>query len=180
MQLAREPAALVLADRLQVLRELAQLCRARRDFLLETVALAGDALRLGGECAVEGRGLAQVHEQRQQAERGHRRDADPVQPERLVDAAPTHVDLLALEPEQPLAEYAQVLHLLAADVGEDELAPGSLGASVVHLDRRRQLAQLGLGLLGELWSSSRRCADSSRSSSFSQASSERDWLSACS
>ena len=54
---------------------------------LEAVALGlrrRAAARRAG--AIERRGLAQVHEQREQAQRRHRRDADAVQQQRLVDA----------------------------------------------------------------------------------------------
>ena len=83
-----------------MLGELAQLRRPRRDLPLEAVALARHALGLVGEGAIERRRLAQVHEEREQADRGHRRDADPVQPERLVDAAPADRDLRRLVLDQ--------------------------------------------------------------------------------
>ena len=61
---------------------------------------ACDHVLLLAALAVERRGLAQVHEQREQAERRHRRDAEAVQQQRLVDALAVLRDLRRLERQQ--------------------------------------------------------------------------------
>ena len=118
-----------------MLGELLQLRRARRHFGLEAVALAGNAAGLGLEGAIESRRLAEVHEQRQQAERGHRRDADAIEHQRLVHALPADLDLLGLVAEQLFAERAHQLHFFAADVGEHELAPAVPDTAVMQIER---------------------------------------------
>ena len=142
VQLAREMASFVFADRLQMLRQLLQLLGPGRDLGLEAVAFALGAAHLLLGVAVERRRLAQVHEERQQADRRHRRGADPVEHQRLVNALPALGDPHAFLDQQLLGQGAHALHLLLADVAEKQLAPGPVGPFVVQFDRGRQLAHL--------------------------------------
>jgi signal transduction histidine kinase len=85
VQVARQPVALVLACRLQVLRQFGELSGAQRHLGLEAVALAlylALALLL---LRLQRRGLAQHHVQSEQAEAAEQRHAQAAEHQRAVE-----------------------------------------------------------------------------------------------
>ena len=118
VQLAREAAALVLARGLQVLRELGELRGTTLDLALEPVALGLDRLLALAPVRIERRGLAQIHAEREQADRAHRRDADAVQQQGVEHIPSAGRDLARFGGDQLLGDAANLVHLLLADVGQ--------------------------------------------------------------
>ena len=141
VQVARQPAAFVFAGGLQVLRQLGELQGALSHLQLQAVGFGLQLAPLLGSNVVEHIRLPQVHEQGQQADGGHGRDTDAVQHQGVVHVLAAGGDSDRLERQQLLAQYADRLHLLAADVGHHQRDRRFRLAFIEHADGLFQLRQ---------------------------------------
>ena len=114
VQLAREPALLVLAHRLHVLQKIAQLPRARVDLALQRIALGLQRQALLLALAEQGAGLAHEQIKPEHAHCGERADAQAVEQQRAADAGALGLDGLQLLVDQRAGEFVHAVHLALA------------------------------------------------------------------
>ena len=150
MQVAGEAGALVLARGLQVAGQLGELGGAARHLDLQPVALGAHFLRLLGALVVERAALAHEQHEHDQAQQRHAGHADAAEHQRVVDLAGAQRDAAVLVGQQLGRATADLLHLVAADVGHHELPAGRLAPALVELEHLLQLAELGTDGAGDL------------------------------
>ena len=150
VQVARQAAAFVFARGLKVLRQLGQLLRALKHFDLQPVAFRLQDTLLLQLLVFERKGLPQVHEQRQQADRAQRRYAYAAQHQGVVDVGAAGCDLAGLIAQQFVTERADRIHVFLADTTQHHFPRGVPLALFVQTYREGDFREPGLGRLVQL------------------------------
>ena len=148
LQLERKPAAFVLVHGVQVTGQFGQVLGAACHLVFQPRLLVEQRLGMAVVHALQGRGLAQHQQQRQQARQCGQVDADTAAAQRVQHRLAFGVHLLPLGLRQLLGEAAHRIHG-DARIGRQQLVDALGLAGVEGLHRLGQGAKALLGLLAQ-------------------------------
>ena len=138
MQITGQPVALVFSCGLQVMGQIRQLRGAQLDFSLQPVTFGLDLPSRFKLLRYQCRSLAQVHQESQQAggcQCCHPYTADQ---QRLKDRIEIFCKVFDLKLKQFVAERTEILHLLPANISQEDGHGRLVFAPVIKADRRGQ------------------------------------------